>query len=259
MIFPSWGFCLLDRGRENHIGWTRLGISDRLKVSELRASSLAPLDGFILEEFSPSRVEGRQPACSAASDREQGGSRDTSEAAQLLFNCLLFYVIMAETGAASLLSLEQFAALELPVLDNPPSPWMCTPFSNVTAGWSHLSPGSRATRAGTRRLCKDTESGEAFPRTESSDPRNASTTLSLPPGQEQTHSTCPLHSHFSSAFNLYTKCSAVTNQMMLTQLVRSRYCFSLELGHWTLQNAIKWIFLKVDSSPQVNLPCQMLM
>lgn len=106
--------------------------------------------------------------CSAASDREgeEGGRQGTISLLRLpqfLFNCLLIYLIMAATRtsgqAASVLSLKQFAALKLLLLDNPPSLqdlspsgaakvqsspiFFCIPIKkqqDVTVDCSHLAP-----------------------------------------------------------------------------------------------------------------------
>lgn len=84
---PSWGICLLDKGRDNHVGRNRLGVCDKLKMSETGAQRLVPLDIFFLEKFSHISCK-TQPACSAAllpatgkGRRDEAGDRSVSEAA----------------------------------------------------------------------------------------------------------------------------------------------------------------------------------
>lgn len=84
---PSWGICLLDKGRDNHVGRNRLGVCDKLKMSETGARRLVPLDIFFLEKFSHISCK-TQPACSAAllpatgkGRRDEARDRSVSEAA----------------------------------------------------------------------------------------------------------------------------------------------------------------------------------
>lgn len=210
MIFPSQGICLLDRGRDNHVRWNRLGIYDKLKMSELGALCLIPVDIFSWG-IQPISCE-RQPACSAAvppaTARREAGDASLLRLPQFLFNCLLIYLIMAATRtcgqAASLLSLQQFAALKLLVLDNPPSPLdLHQEQQDVTAGWSHLTPRQQ------RQKARDTKGlqGDWVQRGISVDwilryKEMPPGHMSLPPGSEQTYSTCPLHTDLSSVLNL---------------------------------------------------------
>jgi len=99
-------------------------------MSEMRASRLVPLDIFFLRNLATSHVKCSQLAALLCRQRqrEEGGRQGTVSLLRLpqfLFNCLLIYLITAATRtsgqAASMLSLKQFVALKLLLLDNPPS------------------------------------------------------------------------------------------------------------------------------------------
>lgn len=213
MLSASRGICLLDRGRDNHVGWNRLGIYDKLKMSELGAVS-RPSGYFFLRNSGTSRVKGSQLAVLLRRQPQPGARQGTLH----FWGCHSFCLIAAylfnygsnknfwpscQPAFPGTICCAGIACAGQSSFPPGSSPRAAPPSAGCHSWLKHLAPRQQ------RQKARDTKGlqGDWVQRGISMDWILRSKEMppghmSLPPESEQTYSTCPLNTDLNSVFNL---------------------------------------------------------